>query len=152
MGVALPADLLASAQRWPARVIMYLTVKHLHILCVILSGSGFVLQGVWMMCRSPLLTHRMTRTLPHLIDTVFLGSAITLATMSGQYPFVSPWVTAKVIGLVVYILLGAAALRWGRTMRVRVVALLAALTTFSWIVSVALTKNPAGYFAWTGVF
>jgi uncharacterized membrane protein SirB2 len=131
---------------------MYLAVKHLHILCAILSGSGFVLQGVWMMCRSPLLAHRVTRTLPHVIDTVFLGSAITLATMSGQYPFVAAWVTAKVVGLVIYIALGATALRWGHTMRIRVLALIAAIVTFSWIVSVALSKNPAGYFALTGRF
>lgn len=131
---------------------MYLSIKHLHVLCAVLSVSGFVLQGVWMMRRSPLLDHRVTRTLPHVIDTVFLGSAITLATMSGQYPFVAPWVTAKVVALVVYILLGATALRWGRTMRVRVLALLAALLTFSWIVSVALSKNPAGFLAFAGVF
>lgn len=130
---------------------MYLTIKHLHILCAILSISGFTLQGIWMMLRSPLVDHRVTRTLPHVIDTVFLGSAITLATMSGQYPFVAPWVTAKVVALVVYILLGATALRWGRTMRVRVLALLAALLTFSWIVSVALSKNPAGFLAFAVV-
>lgn len=131
---------------------MYLAVKHLHILCAVLSGAGFVLQGVWMMRRSPLLDHRLTRTVPHLIDTVFLGSAIALAAMSGQYPFVAPWVTAKVTALVVYILLGALALRWGRTMRVRVMAFVAAVATFLWIVSVALSKNPAGYLAATGVF
>lgn len=131
---------------------MYLTIKHLHILCAILSISGFTLQGIWMMLRSPLVDHRVTRTLPHVIDTVFLGSAITLATMSGQYPFVAPWVTAKVVALVVYILLGATALRWGRTMRVRVMALLAALLVFSWIVSVALSKNPAGFLAFAGAF
>jgi len=130
---------------------MYLAIKHLHILCAILSGCGFVLQGVWMMRRSPLLDHRGTHTLPHVIDTVFLGSAITLATLSGQYPFVAPWVTAKVVGLVIYILLGALALRWGGTMRIRVFSLVAAITTFSWIVSVALSKDPAGYFALIGV-
>jgi len=124
---------------------MYLAVKHLHILCATLSGCGFVLQGIWMMRRSALLNHRITRTLPHLIDTVFLGSAITLATMSGQYPFVSPWVSAKVCGLLAYILLGAIALRRGRTMAIRVAAFIAALATFLWIVSVAVTKNPAGY-------
>lgn len=131
---------------------MYLAIKHLHITCAILSGSGFLLQGIWMMLRSPLLDHRVTRTLPHVIDTVFLGSAVTLATMSGQYPFVAPWVTAKVTGLFVYILLGAVALRWGRTMRTRALALVAALITFAWIVSVALSKDPAGFLVFTGAF
>lgn len=131
---------------------MYLAIKHLHMLCAVLSGAGFVLQGVWMMRRSPLLDHRITRTLPHLVDTVFLASAVVLASMSGQYPFVAPWVTSKVTALVVYILLGAIALRWGRTMRVRVIAFVAAVATFLWIASVALTKNPAGYLAALGVF
>ncbi|BAL25496.1 SirB2 family protein [Azoarcus sp. KH32C] len=126
---------------------MYLAVKHLHMFCAALSGCGFLLQGVWMMRRSPLANHRVTRTLPHVIDTVFLGSAIALATMSGQYPFLSPWVTAKVFGLVVYVLLGAVALRRGATMRIRVAAFAAAVVTFLWIVSVAVTKNPVGYLA-----
>ena len=80
---------------------IYLAVKNLHVLCAVLSGTGFVLQGIWMMMRSPVLEHRVTRTLPHVIDTIFLASAITLAAMSAQYPFVAPWLTAKVIGLLV---------------------------------------------------
>lgn len=131
---------------------MYLTIKQVHVMCAISSGFGFILQGVWMLRRNPLLDHRVTRTLPHVIDSIFLGSAITLAALSRQYPFATPWLTAKVCGLVAYVLLGALALRRGRTMRVRALALVAALTTFSWIVSVALTKNPAGYFTYLTVF
>lgn len=131
---------------------MYLGIKHLHVLCAVLSGSGFLLQGIWMLQRSPLLNHRLTRIVPHVIDTVFLGSAITLAMLSGWYPFVAPWVTAKVVGLVVYILFGAVALRLGRTMTGRATALVAAVATFAWIVSVALTKNPMGFFAFAGEY
>lgn len=130
----------------------YFEIKQLHMLCVALSGAGFALQGVWMMRRSPLLDHCVTRRLPHVIDTVLLASAIALAAMSGQYPFVAPWVTAKVLGLLVYIPLGAIALRRGPTLRIRVLAFIGALATFAWIVSVALTRNPAGYLAVTGWF
>jgi uncharacterized membrane protein SirB2 len=130
----------------------YLAIKNVHVVCAVLSGAGFLLQGVWMMARSPLVEHRLTRTLPHVIDTVFLGSAIALASLSAQYPFVAPWLTAKVSGLVIYILLGAVALRRGRTMRERVAAFVAATATFAWIVSVALTKNPAGFFVVTGAY
>lgn len=129
---------------------MYLWIKHLHMLCAILSASGFVLQGVWMMARNPLLDHRITRRLPHVIDTVFLLSGVTLAAMSGQIPFIAPWLTSKVVALAVYILLGAVALRRGPTMMIRVVAFVLALFTFAWIASVALTKNPAGYLALAG--
>jgi uncharacterized membrane protein SirB2 len=94
----------------------------------------------------------VTRTLPHVIDTIFLASAITLAVMSAQYPFVAPWLTAKVIGLLVYILLGAVALRRGRTMRIRVLAFVGAVALFGWIVSVALSRNPAGILTFIGAF
>lgn len=131
---------------------IYLAVKNLHVLCAVLSGTGFVLQGIWMMMRSPVLEHRVTRTLPHVVDTIFLASAITLAVMSAQYPFVAPWLTAKVIGLLVYILLGAVALRRGRTMRIRVLAFVGAVALFGWIVSVALSRNPAGILTLIGAF
>lgn len=129
---------------------MYLAIKHLHVLCVVLSGTGFVLRGVWMLRGSALLRARAVRVLPHLVDTVLLGSAVTLAAMSGQYPPHSPWVTAKIAGLVVYVLLGTVALKRGRSLRVRAAAFVGALAVFGWIVSVALSRNPAGFLALAG--
>ena len=77
------------------------------------------------------------------MDTLLLASALTLAGLSGQYPFVQAWLTAKVLGLLVYIVLGVVALR-GLTARVRLFAFGAALATFAWIVSVALSRHPGG--------
>ncbi|GLT24559.1 SirB family protein [Zoogloea oryzae] len=126
---------------------MYLLIKHLHITCVVLSGAGFLLRGWWSITGSPLLKARLTRRLPHVIDSCLLASAIALAWMAGQYPFVDGWLTAKVLGLLAYIGLGVVALRPTRPLGVRVVALAAAAAVFSYIVSVALTKNPAGWLA-----
>jgi uncharacterized membrane protein SirB2 len=53
-------------------------------------------------------------------------------------------VTAKVIGLLVYIVLGTIALRRGRTRRVRATAFVGAILAAAYIVSVALTRNPLG--------
>lgn len=103
-----------------------------------------------MLSGSPLLGHRLTRVLPHIIDTVLLTSAITLAVMLAQYPLVAGWVTAKVFGLLLYIVLGTVALKRGRTRTVRVAAFAGALLTFGWIISVALTKQPAGFFTLLG--
>lgn len=126
---------------------MYYLIKNIHLLCVMLSGMGFVLRGAWMLAESPLLRTRSARVLPHVIDTVLLGSAIALAVMSGQYPFVAGWVTAKVLGLLLYIVLGALALRRARTRSARVLALAGAMLVFIWIVSVARSKDPAGFLA-----
>jgi uncharacterized membrane protein SirB2 len=70
--------------------------------------------------------------------------------MSGQYPFVDAWLTAKVLGLTVYIILGSLALRPGSTAKVRILAWLAALAVFGWILSVALTRQPLGFLAAAG--
>lgn len=82
-----------------------------------------------------------------MVDSVLLASAIALAVWSGQYPPASAWVSAKVVGLLLYIVLGAVALRRGRTMRQRSVAFVLACVCFAWIVSVALTRNPLGFLA-----
>lgn len=126
---------------------MYLAIKHLHVTFVALSGLGFLLRGLWVLIAGALPPHRLARVLPHVIDTVLLASAITLAVMSGQYPPHSTWITAKIVGLVAYIVLGTVALKRGRTPAVRAVAFVGALAVFAWIVSVAVTRNPAGYLA-----
>ena len=71
-----------------------------------------------------------------------LAAAVTLVLMLGQYPLLDAWLTAKVIGLAVYIGLGIVAMRAGRPRRVRIVMWLAAQCVFIYIVAVAVTRNP----------
>ena len=118
-----------------------LALKHLHVTCVALSGCGFCLRAWWMAVASPRRHGRAARILPHLVDTVLLGSALVMAVLSNQYPFVQPWLTAKLGGLVAYILCGTMALKRGRTRTVRFAFLAAALLSFAYIVSVALTRQ-----------
>lgn len=120
----------------------YLALKHLHVTCVVLSGFGFAVRGFWMLCNSPWLSHRLTRRLPHVVDTLLLASALSLAWMSGQYPFVFDWLTAKFFGLLAYIVFGSLALKRGRTRAIRVQSLLLAGLAYGYIVSVALTRQP----------
>jgi uncharacterized membrane protein SirB2 len=103
-----------------------------------------------MMTGSPRLKSLPARVLPHIIDSTLLLSAIALAVMIRQYPFEAGWVTAKVFGLIAYILLGTVALKRGKTQGIRLGAFAAALLVYAWIVSVALTKNVAGYLAVAG--
>ena len=91
---------------------------------------------------SAMLRRRWIKIVPHVIDTVLLASAIVLAAIVQQYPFVHGWLTAKVIGLVVYIGLGTVALKRGRTRGVRIAAWLAAQAVFFYIVAVAITRQP----------
>lgn len=119
----------------------YLLLKHLHVSCVVLSGLGFFVRGVLMLKASPWLNSRLARTLPHVVDTLLLGSAITMAVMSRQYPFAQSWLTAKFFGLLAYIFLGSLALKRGRTRAQRAGFFVLALLAFAYIVAVALTRQ-----------
>ena len=121
----------------------YLEIKYIHVTSVVLSGALFFLRGLWMMRDSAMLDRRWVKIAPHCIDTVLLASALTLAIWSAQYPFVQTWLTAKILALVGYVLLGSVALKRGRTKAIRVGAFFAALLTFFYIVVVAITRQAA---------
>ena len=116
-------------------------VKIIHMVCALLSISGFVARGILMIKDSPLLTARWVKVSPHIIDTVLLVSAILLASQWGWSALQMPWLLAKIMALLIYIVLGSLALRPGRPQSVRISAWLAAIVTFAYIVSVAMTKN-----------
>jgi uncharacterized membrane protein SirB2 len=126
---------------------IYLALRDLHITCVILSGTGFFLRGIWRLVDSPLVQRRWVKILPHLIDTVLLSSAIALAVLSQQYPIEQAWLSAKVIGLLSYIGCGMAAFRFSRDKKMMAVFFVLALCSYAYIVSVALTRYPAAWLA-----
>ena len=123
-------------------MLTYLLVKHIHVGAVALSLAGFAARGGLMIAESPLLNARGVRIAPHIVDTVLLASAAWLAWTLGQYPFVHGWLTAKVIGLVLYVGFGMVALRRGRTKRIRVAFFVLALLSAAYVVAVAVTRNP----------
>ncbi len=120
---------------------MLMWLKYVHVICAILSGSGFLVRGVWMMRESPWLQKKWVRVTPHIIDTILLGSAILLTLQIRQYPFVQNWLTAKVLALLAYIVIGAIGLKYGSTKKIRVSAWLVAVAIFLYIVLIALTRQ-----------
>ncbi|MDE2427557.1 MAG: SirB2 family protein [Burkholderiales bacterium] len=119
----------------------YLAVKHLHMSCAALSGSFFVVRGLWKMRDSAMLQQRWVRIAPHLIDTLLLLSALTMVFWSHQYPFQQNWLTAKLIALIAYIVFGTIAIKRGRTPQIRAMAFVAAILVFAYIVAVAVTRH-----------
>ena len=117
-------------------------LKAVHVTTAAISISLFVLRGVWHLRDSPRLKARWVRIAPHVNDTLLLLSALLLAALSHQYPGPQAWLTAKVIGLVVYIALGLVALRFARSHPVQLGAGIAAVAVFAYIVAVAVTKSP----------
>lgn len=118
-----------------------LLLKAVHITCVVSSYTLFMLRGIWNLNDSAIMRQRWVRIVPHFVDTLLLASAIALAISIQQYPFVDTWLTAKVIGLLLYISLGTVALRFGRSKSMRLFAWLAAQVIFVYIVLVAISHN-----------
>ena len=123
------------------------TLKTLHVAFAALSFAGFFIRGIWMLKDSPLLTRRWVKISPQVVDTVLLVSAIALAVQMRFSPMAQPWLMAKIIALLVYIGVGLVALRFGGTKRIRLAAWLFGLLVFLYIVSVAMSKSPLGWFA-----
>lgn len=124
-------------------MLSYVFLKHLHVTAAALSIAGFVLRYLMMLAGARALGSRVARVLPHVIDTVLLLTAIAMAVMLGALP---GWLVVKIVALVVYIVIGSIALKRGRTLAARAVSGIVAIAVFGFIVSVAISKSPLGFF------
>jgi len=125
----------------------YLELRTVHIAAVIASGSLFLVRALALnLGRADWPLTRSVRILAYAIDTLLLAAAITLAMLIGQYPFVDSWLTAKVLLLVVYILLGYRALR-RPTLAGRLAYLTGAVAAFLFIIGIARAHHPLGILA-----
>jgi len=123
----------------------YLALKHLHLGAVALSAIGFTVRGLAALTGAAWVRSRPAKIIPHVVDTVLLVSAIALAVTLHLNPSSTPWLLAKIVGLVLYIVLGVVAMRAHLSKPVRATAWVAALAVLGWMASVAVSKNPAGF-------
>jgi uncharacterized membrane protein SirB2 len=124
----------------------YPQIKWVHIAAVTVSGSLFFLRGLALQFGARWAMAAPLRYLSYVIDTVLLTAALMLSTILHQYPFVHAWLTAKVLLLVLYIVLGTFALKRGNTRRTRMICWIAASCVFLFIVTIARAHNPLGVF------
>lgn len=122
----------------------YPQVKLVHVAAVVASGSLFLLRGAAVNLGARWAMTWSVRWLSYTIDTVLLTAALMLVTMLHQYPFVHPWLTAKVLLLAAYIVLGSYALKRGQTRAVRFVCWIGALAVFASIGAIARAHHPLG--------
>ena len=123
----------------------YLLIKSLHMITAVATISGFVLRGYWMMIGSEKLQLKVVRIAPHIIDTLFLLSGIALISILNLNVLSAPWLLAKFAGLIAYIVLGAIAIKRGPTLQIRIIAFVAAIAVFAYIIGVAVAKSPASW-------
>jgi len=125
----------------------YPQIKAVHIAAVAASGLLFLLRGAGVQLGASWAMAAPLRYLTYSIDTVLLTAALMLATILHQFPFVQGWLTAKVLLLVCYVVLGSFALKRGRTRAVRTLCWVAALLVYLFIISIARAHHPLGIIA-----
>ncbi len=118
------------------------TLTQAHAALALLSLSGFVLRGVWMMQGSTMLAQRWVKVSPHVVDTFLLLSGLALVLNYHIYPNEQPWLAAKLTALIAYIVVGSIALKRGKTRVIRMTAFVAALAVFGYMLLVATTRSP----------
>jgi len=125
----------------------YLAIRTLHESFVALSVTGFAIRGAASLAGARWVDGRLAKALPQVVDTALLASAVTLLVVGHINPLATPWLQAKLAGVVLYIVLGVIALRPTLPRGRRAAACVAALGVAAWIVSVAFSKNPLGFLA-----
>ena len=118
----------------------YMLLKQIHIVLAVTTLISFVIRGYRMITDSSLLHHKLVKTIPHVIDTLLLSTAVALMMMAGFYPWILDWVAAKILLLLLYIVLGTIALKRGKTKAQRIAAFIAALICIGLIFKSALSK------------
>lgn len=123
----------------------YLLIKQIHMMTVGLSLAIFMLRACWSVRESPQLTRRWVRILPHVVDTALLAFGLWLMVILRAWPTQHPWLVAKLVGLIVYIVVGSLAIKRGRTPMIRGLAAIGAVTIFTYIIGVATAHHPLSW-------
>lgn len=121
---------------------MYTIIKHIHLTAIAISVILFILRFVWALKGSALLQKKWVKVVPHINDTILLASALGLCVIIVQYPFVDAWLTQKVIGVVLYILLGLWTLKWASSSLFRSMGFVGALVVLGLTAKIAVFKQP----------
>ncbi|SCC64095.1 invasion regulator SirB2 [Kosakonia oryziphila] len=118
----------------------------LHLTCVALTISLFVLRYWWRWTNNPHARAGWVRVVPHVVDSVLLLSGGGLMWVTGYLPFTvkGAWLTEKLFGVIIYIVLGFIALgrHRPRSQQTGFIAFMLGLVVLYIIIKLAATKVP----------
>lgn len=120
---------------------MYMMLKHLHTTALAVSVLLFILRFIWLLIGSGQLQKKWVKILPHVVDTLLLGTAIGLCIVISQYPLQAVWLTGKLAGVIAYIVCGFWTLKWAKTVPIRCLAFGLALFCLAITAHIAVSKQ-----------
>lgn len=123
----------------------YPQIKFVHVTAVLVSGGLFLVRGILVLGgRQPWALAAPVRYASYTVDTALLTAALMLVSILPGAVFANGWLTAKLVLLVPYIVLGSFALKRGRTAPVRAATYGLALIAYGLMLSIARTHHPLG--------
>jgi uncharacterized membrane protein SirB2 len=120
---------------------MYTFTKHLHLTAVVLTIALFLIRYFWLIRGSDMLMKKWVKVVPHIIDTVLLGSAIALCFIVPWNPLNHPWLWQKILLVVVYIFMGFYVLKKAHSNTTRWTGFLIAMTCLAFAGKMAVSKQ-----------
>ena len=119
--------------------VFFTLLKYIHIGCVTLSFTFFLVRVSWIFMNSPQLKKTWVKTLPHCIDTLLLASGLTMLVFLQYYNHTPNWLIAKLTSVVLYIVCGVVCFR---SVKLRKIFTLFAVGFFVTSAHLAITKPP----------
>lgn len=104
-----------------------------------MTSTSFAIRWTLSLRESELLSRPLFRILPHWIDAALFFSGLGLLWVLSINPLATPWLMAKFLALLGYILLGHLALKPRYPFNLRLGAGIAALVSLIYLISVAMT-------------
>ncbi|WP_300424287.1 SirB2 family protein [uncultured Thalassolituus sp.] len=121
---------------------MYMALKHSHMGFAYLSVILFVLRFALAYYKPALNSNKVLNIVTHGINALLLITAAMLCLQLQQYPFTDGWVTAKFLGLVVYVVLGVIAMK-----KASLKMFVAALVVFAYLIGTAKAHSALSWLA-----
>jgi uncharacterized membrane protein SirB2 len=120
---------------------LYDLLKLAHVSSVVISGSLFIYRFVRLGAKPNQPLPKALKVVPHINDTVLLGCALGMLYVAGINPFTTPWLFAKILALLAYIVIGAICMRSTPGSKRQTVSFVAAISVFAYILLVGLSKQ-----------
>ena len=116
-------------------------MKSIHMLLALSSIGLFVYRGWYLILLEKNLPYPWLRVVPHVNDTVLLGLGVALLWRSEVIAWSDTWLLTKLTLLLLYIVLGMVAMKWAKVRSTRLLAWVAAIALFAYMLAIALSKK-----------
>lgn len=125
---------------------LFSILLYTHLATVALTITLFILRYWWRYTGNPKAGARWARVVPHGVDTLLLLSGVGLMWVTRSFPFTEhgAWLTEKLFGVIIYIVLGFIALghRFRRRQQTGFIAFMLGLVVLYIIIKLATTHIP----------